>query len=335
MTNINENLPYSLLERNQPALPALLHMWYRLTSQPQLSQRASFAQREAFRRGRLTSIVLLFLMIVLLILLPIGIFSSTSVAILAICGGLFISFVALFFNRFGFSNVSGLLITSYVFVSVCIVILNSPAGLNTTTLGLFYTLVFVEVLAASLLPVNWVLLAAIVNIAFVIGYLSLQMKALQFAHAMPANFYAVVIRVISLHVFVVLVLWLWVRSAMQAIKRADRAEELAMRERQIQELQLAELQQKDELEKDIELILQTHVQVSNGNFQARAPLSQDNMLWQIAYSLNNLIGRLQHYSQAETELAHARQTIARLTEELQEARRKQRPGPVPGHKDVP
>jgi hypothetical protein len=274
-------------------------------------------------------------MIVLLILLPIGIFSPTSIAIIAICGGLLISFVALLFNRFGFSNVAGLLITSYVFASVCTVILNSPPGLNTTTLGLFYTLVFVEVLAASLLPVNWVLLAAIVNIAFVIGYLSLQMKALAFAHAMPADFFAVVIRVISVHVFVVLVLWLWVRSATQAIKRADRAEELATRERQIQKLQLAELQQKDELEKDIELILQTHVQVSNGNFQARAPLSQDNLLWQIAYSLNNLIGRLQTYSQAETELAHARQTIARLTEELQEAKRKQRPGPALDHKDIP
>jgi hypothetical protein len=274
-------------------------------------------------------------MMVLLILLPIGLFSPTSIAIIALCGGLLISFVALLFNRLGFSNVAGLLITSYVFASVCVVILNSPGGLNTTTLGLFYTLVFVEVLAASLLPVNCVLLAAIVNIAFVIGYLSLQMKALEFAHAMPADFYAVVTRVVSVHVFVVLVLWLWVRSATQAIKRADRAEELAIRERQIQELQLAELEQKDELEKGIELILQTHVQVSNGNFQARAPLSQDNLLWQIAYSLNNLIGRMQNYSQAETELTSARQTIARLTEELQEARRKQRPGPVLDHKDIP
>lgn len=334
MTNINEKLPYDLSVRNRHTLPALFHQWYRLTSPSQLSRKTSFAQREAARRGRLTSIVLLFLIVVLLILLPVGIFSSTPVAIIAICGGLLISFVALLFNRFGFSSAAGLLITSYVFASVCVVTLNSPAGLNTTTLGLFYTLIFVEVLAASLLPVNWVLLVAIVNIAFVISYLSLQTQALEFAHAMPANFYAVVIRVISIHVFVVLVLWLWVRSATQAIKRADRAEELAMRERQIQELQLAELQQKDELEQGIELILQTHVQVSNGNFQARAPLSQDNLLWQIAYSLNNLIGRLQHYSQVEAELTHARQTIARLTEELQEARRKQRPGPALDHKDT-
>jgi hypothetical protein len=72
----------------------------------------------------------------------------------------------------------------------------------------------------------------------------------------------------------------------------------------------------------IELILQTHVQVSNGNFQARAPLSQDNLLWRIAYSLNNLIGRLQNYSQTETELTHARQMIVRLTDEREKTRRK-------------
>jgi hypothetical protein len=75
----------------------------------------------------------------------------------------------------------------------------------------------------------------------------------------------------------------------------------------------------------IEAILQTHVQVSNGDFQARAPLSQDNLLWQIAHLLNNLIGRIQNYIRAEAELEYARETIIRLTDELQEARRTRRP----------
>ncbi len=192
-------------------------------------------------------------------------------------------------------------------------------------MGLFYTLVFVEVLAVSLLPANWVLLVAVINIAFVIVNLSLQQKMPGFVHVDQNDFYTIIIRIVSLHVFVVLVLWLWVRSATRAIKRADRAEELAMRERQVQELQQAELQQKEELERGIESILQVHVQVSNGDFQVRAPLSQDSLLWRIAYSLNNLIGRLQKYSQAEAELIYAREAIARLTDELRDARSMRRP----------
>jgi hypothetical protein len=233
--------------------------------------------------------------------------------------------LALLFNRFGQPNIAGLLITFYVFASVVIVIFSSRGGLSTTNLGLFYTLVFVEVLAVSLLPVNWVILVAMVNIAFVIIDLYLQQKTPGVTHLVPTDFYTVMIRLISLHFFVVLVLWLWVRSATRAIQRADRAEELVTWERQIQELQQAELQQKEELEKGIESILQTHIQVSNGDFRARAPLSQDSTLWRVAHSLNNLIGRLQKYSQAEAELAYTRDIAARLTDELRKARRAQRP----------
>jgi nitrate/nitrite-specific signal transduction histidine kinase len=67
-------------------------------------------------------------------------------------------------------------------------------------------------------------------------------------------------------------------------------------------LQRAIAQQKQELESGIEQILQTHVQVANGDFSTRAPLARDHLLWQIAHSLNNLLARLQSLSHAEAEL---------------------------------
>jgi len=67
-------------------------------------------------------------------------------------------------------------------------------------------------------------------------------------------------------------------------------------------LQRAITQQKQELESGIEQILQTHVQVANGDFTTRAPLTQDHLLWQVAHSLNNLLARLQRLNQAEAEL---------------------------------
>jgi hypothetical protein len=325
MTDRNEIQPEDMSIESQHVWSSLRSKWYRLTSPADPPPGASFEQQEIVRRGRLTSIVLLVLIITLLALLPMGFFSPNVISTIAISGGLLISFIALFFNRLGRSNIAGLLSTSYVFTALVTVILHSPGGLSTETLGLFYTLVFVEVLAASLLPVNSVLFVAAINIVFVIVDLLLQPKTPGFAQVMATSSFTVITRVIVLHAFVVLVLWLWVRNAIQAIKRANSAEELAARERQIQELQQAKLQQREELEKGIELILQTHVQVSNGNFQVRAPLSQDNQLWQIAHSLNNFISRMQNYSQAEAELKHTREVVAHLINEVREAQKMQRP----------
>jgi len=70
----------------------------------------------------------------------------------------------------------------------------------------------------------------------------------------------------------------------------------------IMALQQAIAQQKQELESGIEQILQTHVQVANGDFSTRAPLTQDHLLWQVAHSLNNLLARLQRLNQTEAEL---------------------------------
>jgi Type IV pili methyl-accepting chemotaxis transducer N-term len=75
---------------------------------------------------------------------------------------------------------------------------------------------------------------------------------------------------------------------------------------EIMALQEAITKQKQELEGGIQLILETHVQVANGDFATRAPLTQDHLLWQVAYSLNNLLARLQRLSQAEAELQRAK-----------------------------
>jgi hypothetical protein len=76
--------------------------------------------------------------------------------------------------------------------------------------------------------------------------------------------------------------------------------------KEIVALQEAITKQKQELEGGIQMILDTHVQVANGDFSTRAPLTQDHLLWQVAYSLNNLLARLQRLSQAEAELQRSR-----------------------------
>ncbi len=82
-------------------------------------------------------------------------------------------------------------------------------------------------------------------------------------------------------------------------------------------LERSNAEQKYQLEAGIQLILQTHVQTANGNFSARAPLTEDHVLWQIAYSLNNLLARLQRLSQADIELHQTKLNAARIVGSLQ------------------
>jgi hypothetical protein len=82
-------------------------------------------------------------------------------------------------------------------------------------------------------------------------------------------------------------------------------------------LERANAEQKYQLEAGIQLILQTHVQTANGNFNARAPLTEDHVLWQIAYSLNNLLARLQRLSQADMELRQTKLNATRVVASFQ------------------
>jgi hypothetical protein len=73
------------------------------------------------------------------------------------------------------------------------------------------------------------------------------------------------------------------------------------------------------LEEGIKLILDTHVAVANGNLSARSPLTQNNVLWQIARSLNMLLDRLQRASRAEKELQRVTQAINSTVQTIQYA----------------
>ncbi len=59
------------------------------------------------------------------------------------------------------------------------------------------------------------------------------------------------------------------------------------------------------------------MEVANGNFNTRAPLTKDHVLWQISYSLNNLLSRLQRLNQAETDFQRVRVEASHVVGSLQ------------------
>jgi hypothetical protein len=67
------------------------------------------------------------------------------------------------------------------------------------------------------------------------------------------------------------------------------------------------------------------VRVANGDFNARAPLNPDNVLFQIASSLNTLLNRLGRASQAEHVLQRTIAEVGRLRDSLLAARAGRQP----------
>ncbi len=82
-------------------------------------------------------------------------------------------------------------------------------------------------------------------------------------------------------------------------------------------LERAAAQQKRDLEIGIEQLLQTHVQVANGNLSARVPLTQEHVLWKIASALNTLLTRTQRLNQEMAQIQQTRINTAYTLESLQ------------------
>jgi hypothetical protein len=183
---------------------------------------------------------------------------------------------------------------------------------------MFDLMVQAECVAVSLFVPSSVFLVAIVNSIFFLLVLNATPITPDLALLLKTDASRIVSSPIILQIIVAIVTYLWVSSANNAIQRADRAEEIAALEQREIERQQREIEEKQQLDLGIQQILQTHVEVANGNFSARAPLGKDNVLWQIAYSLNNLLARLQGYSQMRAQLQRAQAENYRLYNALQD-----------------
>src|SRR5258708_36055364 len=123
---------------------------------------------------------------------------------------------------------------------------------------------------------------ALAAIAFIVGDFALQPHAL-ITSAGASHFDSIsylvtavtwwggINRHVALALFAAFFGWLGARSVEAAMRRADQAEELAALEHAVAE-------QRRQLEYGVQQLLETHVRIANGDFNARAPLNQDHPL---------------------------------------------------------
>jgi len=291
--------------------------WLRLTSWEAPQWGSTLQDRERARRSQLASWLILGIGIVIALLLPLGLGDfGTLVALLIAAAGLVF---AAALNRNGNVGVAGVLLVVLISGAVFGAVLDVPGGLSTDTLPAYDLLSIAVVVASTVIWHSAGFIVAAFDGAFVCLDFFLQLHSTDLV-ADIASYgdttvaaLTLLLRPIALLVILAVVSYLWVRSMEQAVQRADRAEELAALEHAIAD-------QKRQLDFGIQQILATHIRAANGDFTARAPLNQENVLWQIAFSLNNLLGRLQRAGQAEARLARTEDEIHRLEAAFREAR---------------
>jgi hypothetical protein len=299
----NESRPQKFVyQKSQNHSPALLTWWYRLTAPPAPPPTASFARREKARRGRVVSLAIPVLTLLLLTLLAQAIIEENFVQIIAALIGMLTCALILFLNRRGFVESAGVLALILIYTGGTVSMLNFPVGLTIDNLPVLGFTVVPDMLALAFFPANILFLIVCISAFQTWAILVYGPHDAAIAHLLQAAPFQTFSRIYVLQLITAITLYVWARSTELAIERADHAEEIAAFEKREKERQKRQLEKKRQLDIGIQQILQTHVDVANGDLNARAPLNKDHILWQVAVALNNLIARLQSQNETEREL---------------------------------
>lgn len=304
--------------QNTGARGGLLEWWYHLAA-PQEPENSNSRDRELVRAGRLSSIILLLMLFYGFTLLPTALngMSVNHIFPVILLVAMTINVGAFVLNRQGKVILVGVLMVVAVEAAFMLTAFTSPRGLSTRSLTSFELIVLTELMAVSLLPPRSVFLVMLCNFVYTWGAITFLPHASDLVLSPLPVYYGTLAGPMALQFIVALVTYLWVQGARQAIARAEHVAEL---EHTLAERDREAAERKVQLEHGIQQVLHTQIQAANGKFDVRAPLARDNVLWQVAYSLNNLLARLQRASQAESELHRTDAEVGRMVAALREAR---------------
>jgi hypothetical protein len=316
----NTQIPVYLTSRPQEESRGLL-WWYRLSAPSEPERSASFKEMERFRRGRTGSQIILALYLLLIISVFAGFVGTNRYLIPIVIGSTLPLIVATVLNRLGKVTAAGILIV-LTFVAFPIAnIVTTPSGLSMLVLPLFGLLILPLLCAVSFLPPWWVFVVALGNCLFTWFSLTLLPRTAELDAILAIAFAGIIVPIIFSQVIVSVVAYAWVQGTTQALIRANNAEEIARLEHDLG-LQAEEAaQQKRQLETSVQKIVETHMRVANGDLNARVPLTDENVLWQISGPLNNLLARTQRWRQEAEMLQQTRIALQQTRLENEKLRR--------------
>jgi len=301
-----------------------MQWWFEWSNPPRPPANATFEQREEARRAYAASRLLLLLSVLILFVLPVAffraIFLGNILFLIVTVAMQFVIFSLGWFNRRGLTRVVAFSLMATVTLSTLILILGKRGGIVQGDLPLFDNLSGSLLLAVMLLPLRNIFIIAIANLLLMLIALFL-FASPALAYTLHTSFVSVIYHFANEEAWVTIICWLWGTCMVQALKRADRAEEIVKLEQTISIQNRAALEEKRQLEEAIQSIIETHTAVANGNYSTRVPINKQNVLWPLAGALNNLLSRIQIWRRDSLEMAQLRIAVTQLTSEASDARK--------------
>jgi len=289
--------------------------WLRLASSSTHRPLQTLADRELARRSDLIAWLTLGLLVATLLLALIAL--DDREALLSLVGLALGLGLTLVLNRLGHVTLAGSLLLGVVAGAIWGYMLASPLGLTMGQLPNYDLLAVTVVVAASVLPRISAFLVAAVNSALIVAdYLLRPHHANVVADAalyasVTQQTISLLVRPIALHLVLAVVAYLWVRGTDRAIRRADRAEELAL-------IESRELERTQALEDGVRSVRQTIAQWAHGDLRARVPVMPLPALRDMRDELNGFIIAFAYLSNADSHLRRLQGEVSKLTVALEQ-----------------
>lgn len=308
-----------------------LEWWYTI-SLPHRLPPASPIERERLRYARLTAGLLLLIMCLYIPGAVVSIFfavqSSSAPTSFAIIGMFLFSWVL---GRLGYQKLAASCIVGCILLAVNASILTSPP--DVTYLTLFNDFGVAIILAGSLMPpIAALITGAICCIDIVLlgmytlsGGIDVYDKGTQ-VHLQMINVITVsIISPITIQIIIAVIVYIVMKNLRGTIRRADRAEEIVALQAEVAEHERKRLHEKEQLEREVARLAETHARIANGDLNARVSLHEGHVLWSIAVPLNNLLNRLQKWKNDSDMLAYTQRAavyVARQFHDILQSRQR-------------
>jgi hypothetical protein len=320
----------TFLQADEFAARGLLAWWYRaFAPHPPVGRLVTLREREQIRRGRLASILLAVqLLFIELPVIPVVMTAPNSHIVLPwLLGCIAILLAAFVLNRRGQLTVAGVLMVASIEVTVCIKIITVPGGISVFYLPQFDILIQPILIAVALLEPWSAFAVAGFNCCFIVTALMVGPHAPDLSMALrnPTQVGDLFAVPIMSQVLASFFAWLIVKNLLEALKQADRAEQIAALEFSLAESRRKAEERNMQLEAGLHGIVQSIRQVSQGQLTARIHLPTENVLWPMSQQINLFIERYQGAREAEAKLLALQHAIAWCSNEIYEANRHMRP----------
>lgn len=273
----------------------------------------SLEDQQRLRRSRSLSMIFPLFIVVVLIEAPDAVLDLTRW--LPVVTLLALGLVAFFLNRAALINLSGLFTILAIDAALVVLLLTPSHGIKNGNITDFTIFILPILIAGIALPRRLLPFLALLHILLIFilfrmlphdplltEEIRLHDKGIMFLEISDA---------LMLQIVGTLIAWVGAWNVDKALERANKAEELAQTQWNLNEQARFQVEQKKRLEYGIEVLKNAHARFANGDYRARANL-QDNELVPLTFSFNLLAERMNRVAQAAKAYTKLEQAFQQL-----------------------